>query len=106
MCPVCPRRARRKGRDSGPATKGGWTNDGPEVSDGLRLEGISLTPPGRKMPGLSGIDLHAPAGSVVAVVGGAGAGKVIFIFISIFSAVGGGGRRGTKTRLDCVLFQA
>ena len=102
MCPVCPRRARRKGRDSGPATKGGWTNDGPEVSDGLRLEGISFTPPGSKMPALSGIDLHAPAGSVVTVVGEAGAGKVIFIFI--FSAAGGGGgRQGTKKM--CTFFK-
>ncbi|CAM9939739.1 unnamed protein product [Ascophyllum nodosum] len=78
----------RKGRDSGPATKGGWTNDGPEVSDGLRLEGISFTPPGSKMPALSGIDLHAPAGSVVTVVGEAGAGKVVLVASQDFSVSG------------------
>ncbi|CAN0255803.1 unnamed protein product, partial [Laminaria digitata] len=54
---------------------GGWTNDGPETPDGLRLEGVSLTPFGRRVPALNGVDLHAPAGSVVAVLGREGSGK-------------------------------
>lgn len=64
------------GRDSGLGTGGGWSNDGPEPADGLRLEGVSVMVEGRTSPVLSGVDLHAPAGSVVAVLGEAGAGKV------------------------------
>lgn len=57
----------------------GWAEDGQNIADGLRLEGVSYTPPGRETPALSRVNLHAPAGSVVAVVGGAGSGKVVRI---------------------------
>lgn len=72
------------------SSKGGWTNDGPEASDGLRLEGVCFIPTGRTLPAISLIDLHAPAGSIVAILGGAGSGKV---------CVGwGGGRVGREGR--------
>lgn len=63
-------------RETGLGTEGGWSNDGPEPADGLRLQGVSFTPSGRSRRALSGVDLHVPAGSVVAVLGRAGAGKV------------------------------
>ncbi|CAN0082680.1 unnamed protein product, partial [Hapterophycus canaliculatus] len=67
----------------GVGTEGGWSNDGPEPPDGLRLQGVSLTPTGRARHALSGVDLHAPAGSVVAVVGGAGSGKTALVQLAL-----------------------
>ncbi|CAN0396523.1 unnamed protein product [Discosporangium mesarthrocarpum] len=55
---------------------GGWRNDGPQPSDGLRLDGVSFTHPGRSTPTLDRVGFQAGAGSVVMVLGGAGAGKV------------------------------
>ncbi|MDP8937221.1 MAG: ABC transporter ATP-binding protein/permease [Actinomycetota bacterium] len=43
--------------------------------DGIRFEGVGFTYPGTALPVLSGVDLHFPAGSTVAVVGENGAGK-------------------------------
>jgi len=43
--------------------------------DGVRFEGVAFSYPGTDVPVLSGVDLHLPAGSIVAVVGENGAGK-------------------------------
>ncbi|CAN0067393.1 unnamed protein product, partial [Ectocarpus sp. 8 AP-2014] len=71
------------GKDTGLGTDGGWSNDGPEADDGLRLQGVSFRPSGRTRQALSSVDLHAPAGSVVAVLGGAGAGKTALLQLAL-----------------------
>ncbi|CAM9090944.1 unnamed protein product [Ectocarpus sp. 4 AP-2014] len=71
------------GKDTGLGTEGGWSNDGPEADDGLRLQGVSFRPSGRTRQALSSVDLHAPAGSVVAVLGGAGAGKTALLQLAL-----------------------
>lgn len=68
--------AGRAVRDAGVGVEGGWSNDGPEPSDGLRLSGVSVRRSGKAAAILSEVDLVASAGSVVAVVGRAGSGKV------------------------------
>jgi ATP-binding cassette subfamily B protein len=45
------------------------------LRDGLRLEGVTFTYPGTDRLVLDSVDLHLPAGSVVALVGENGAGK-------------------------------
>jgi ABC-type multidrug transport system fused ATPase/permease subunit len=45
------------------------------IRDGIRFEHVEFTYPGTERPILSGVDLHLPAGSTVAVVGDNGAGK-------------------------------
>lgn len=45
------------------------------LTDGIRLEGVSFAYPGADRLVLDQIDLHLPAGSVVAIVGENGAGK-------------------------------
>ncbi|MEV6690299.1 ATP-binding cassette domain-containing protein [Micromonospora sp. NPDC051196] len=45
------------------------------LTDGIQLSGVSFTYPGTTQPVLRELDLHLPAGAVVAVVGINGAGK-------------------------------
>jgi ATP-binding cassette subfamily B protein len=45
------------------------------LKDGIRLEGVSFAYPGTERLVLEDVDLHLPAGSVVAIVGENGAGK-------------------------------
>ncbi|CAG7574445.1 ATP-binding cassette subfamily B protein [Barrientosiimonas humi] len=45
------------------------------LTDGIRLQGVGFRYPGADRESLSDIDLHLPAGAVVAVVGENGAGK-------------------------------
>jgi ATP-binding cassette subfamily B protein len=45
------------------------------LSDGIRFEGVSFAYPGTEKLVLQDVDLHLPAGSVVALVGENGAGK-------------------------------
>ncbi|YAL82916.1 ABC transporter ATP-binding protein [Dermacoccaceae bacterium W4C1] len=45
------------------------------LADGIRLEGLTFRYPGAAEPSLREVDLHLPAGAVVAVVGENGAGK-------------------------------
>jgi len=49
------------------------------LDDGIRLDGVSFTYPGTDRPVLSGVDLHLPAGSTVAIVGENGAGKTTLV---------------------------
>jgi ATP-binding cassette subfamily B protein len=46
-----------------------------ELHDGIRFDHVSFTYPGSDRPALDDIDLHLPAGAVVAIVGENGAGK-------------------------------
>jgi ATP-binding cassette, subfamily B, bacterial len=45
------------------------------LRDGIRFEGVSFRYPGTDVDVLTGVDLHVPAGTTVAVVGDNGAGK-------------------------------
>ena len=45
------------------------------ITDGITLRGVGFTYPGSAKPVLVDVDLHLPAGGVVAVVGANGAGK-------------------------------
>ncbi|MBA3542177.1 MAG: ABC transporter ATP-binding protein, partial [Deltaproteobacteria bacterium] len=58
---------------SGSATKG------PKPGDGVRFEGVSFHYPGWREPAISGIDLHIPPGSKLAIVGENGSGKTTLI---------------------------
>ncbi|TMQ18313.1 MAG: ABC transporter ATP-binding protein [Deltaproteobacteria bacterium] len=58
---------------------GGTASAGPRPGDGVRFEGVSFTYPGSRQPALSGIDLHIPPGSKLAIVGENGSGKTTLI---------------------------
>ncbi|HZJ65230.1 MAG TPA: ABC transporter ATP-binding protein, partial [Kofleriaceae bacterium] len=58
---------------------GGTATSGPRPGDGVRFEGVSFTYPGVREPALSGIDLHIPPGSKLAIVGENGSGKTTLI---------------------------
>jgi ATP-binding cassette subfamily B protein len=49
------------------------------LREGIRLEGVSFSYPGRVEPVLSDIDIDLPAGSTVALVGENGAGKTTIV---------------------------
>jgi len=49
------------------------------LRDGLRLEGVSFAYPGTERRVLESVDLHLPAGGVVALVGENGAGKTTLV---------------------------
>ncbi|HEY6177560.1 MAG TPA: ABC transporter ATP-binding protein, partial [Kofleriaceae bacterium] len=58
---------------------GGTATSGPRPGDGVRFEAVSFTYPGARQPALSGIDLHIPPGSKLAIVGDNGSGKTTLI---------------------------
>ena len=58
---------------------GGTATAGPRPGDGVRFEGVSFTYPDAREPALSGIDLHIPPGSKLAIVGENGSGKTTLI---------------------------
>jgi ATP-binding cassette subfamily B protein len=58
---------------------GGTATSGPRPGDGVRFEGVSFTYPDTRQPALSGIDLHIPPGSKLAIVGENGSGKTTLI---------------------------
>src|SRR5262245_36936169 len=58
---------------------GGTATSGPKPGDGVRFEGVSFTYPDAREPALSGIDLHIPPGSKLAIVGENGSGKTTLI---------------------------
>ena len=49
------------------------------LQDGIRFSDVSFTYPGTDRPVLAGVDLHLPAGSIVAIVGENGAGKTTLV---------------------------
>jgi ATP-binding cassette subfamily B protein len=49
------------------------------LKDGIRLEGVSFAYPGTDRRVLENVDLHLPAGAVVAIVGENGAGKTTLV---------------------------
>jgi len=57
----------------------GGAEPAPRLRDGIRLEGVGFRYPGSEKRVLDGVDLHLPAGSVIAVVGVNGAGKSTLI---------------------------
>jgi len=58
---------------------GGTATTGPRPGDGVRFEAVSFTYPDARDPALSGIDLHIPPGSKLAIVGENGSGKTTLI---------------------------
>jgi ATP-binding cassette subfamily B protein len=57
----------------------GHVRQGTDPRDGVRFEQVSFTYPGATHPVLSGIDLHLPPGSSLALVGENGSGKTTLI---------------------------
>jgi len=49
------------------------------ITDGIRLEGVSFSYPGRAEQVLDDVTLHLPAGKAVAIVGSNGAGKTTLV---------------------------
>ncbi|HEX7836925.1 MAG TPA: ABC transporter ATP-binding protein, partial [Kofleriaceae bacterium] len=58
---------------------GGTATSGTRPGDGVRFEAVSFTYPGERHPALSGVDLHIPPGSKLAIVGENGSGKTTLI---------------------------
>ncbi len=57
----------------------GGASAGPDPKDGVRFEDVTFTYPGGTTPALSGINLHVPPGSKLAIVGENGSGKTTLI---------------------------
>jgi ATP-binding cassette subfamily B protein len=65
--------------DTPTMTPGGTATAGTKPGEGVRFEGVSFTYPDAREPALSGIDLHIPPGSKLAIVGENGSGKTTLI---------------------------
>ena len=65
--------------DTPTMTPGGTATSGPKPGDGVRFEAVSFAYPGEREPALSGVDLHIPPGSKLAIVGENGSGKTTLI---------------------------
>jgi len=61
------------------ATTSGHLQPPDRLREGIRLEGVSFSYPGRDEPVLTDIDIELPAGSTVALVGENGAGKTTIV---------------------------
>jgi ATP-binding cassette subfamily B protein len=61
-----------------PARSGALAS-GSNRGDGLRFEDVSFTYPGATTPAISGITLHVPAGTKLAIVGDNGSGKTTLV---------------------------
>jgi ATP-binding cassette subfamily B protein len=57
----------------------GTATQGPDPTDGLRLDDVSFTYPGSQAPALSHVNLHLKPGSSLALVGANGSGKTTLI---------------------------
>jgi ATP-binding cassette subfamily B protein len=78
--------------DYAAARAGDGTRSAPtRLTDGIRLEHLSFRYPGTERLVLDGVDLHLPAGAVVAVVGENGAGKstLVKLLARMYSPSGG-----------------
>jgi ATP-binding cassette, subfamily B, bacterial len=62
-----------------------------DLREGIRLEGVSFAYPGTERLVLDSVDLHLPAGTVVAVVGENGAGKstLVKLLCKLYEPTGG-----------------
>ncbi|HET7504883.1 MAG TPA: ABC transporter ATP-binding protein, partial [Kofleriaceae bacterium] len=65
--------------DTPTMSPGGTQTSGPRPGDGVRFEAVSFVYPGSREPALSGVDLHIPPGSKLAIVGENGSGKTTLI---------------------------
>ncbi len=61
------------------AARGGGATVGTVPGDGVRFTDVSFTYPGADTPALSGVTLHVPPGSKLAIVGENGSGKTTLI---------------------------
>lgn len=61
------------------AGSGGATAAPARLTDGIRLDNVSYTYPGRTEPSLSNVSVWLPAGATVALVGANGAGKTTLV---------------------------
>jgi ABC-type multidrug transport system fused ATPase/permease subunit len=57
----------------------GGAASGPDPRDGIRFEGVSFGYPDAERPVLTGVSLHVPSGSSLALVGENGSGKTTLI---------------------------
>jgi ATP-binding cassette subfamily B protein len=79
-------------RRAGAPSPSGGTSDPPAgLSHGITLEDVSFSYPGAERPVLSGVSMHIPAGSVLALVGENGAGKstLIKLLCGLYRPTGG-----------------
>jgi ATP-binding cassette subfamily B protein len=79
-------------RRAGSPGPSGGTSDAPaRLSHGITLEDVSFSYPGAERPVLSGVSMHIPAGSVLALVGENGAGKstLIKLLCGLYRPTGG-----------------
>ena len=65
--------------DTVPRPPSGTAQQGPDPTDGLRLEDVSFTYPGAESAALSQVNLHLPPGTSLALVGANGSGKTTLI---------------------------
>ncbi|HTM19119.1 MAG TPA: ABC transporter ATP-binding protein [Kofleriaceae bacterium] len=69
----------------------GTATAGPRPGDGIRFENVSFTYPDAERPALTGIDLHLPPGSKLALVGENGSGKttMVKLLAGLYQPTGG-----------------
>jgi ATP-binding cassette subfamily B protein len=78
-------------RAAAPGPSGDTSDPPAALSHGITLEDVSFRYPGAERPVLSGVSMHIPAGSVLALVGENGAGKstLIKLLCGLYRPTGG-----------------